>query len=114
MAEFTTVAKVGEIKEGLGQAYAVNGRMVAVFKVGDEYHAIDDFCPHMGASLAGGPVDGNTVVCPWHAWRFCITDGKWCDNPRIGIDTFEVRVVGDEIQVLVPDQQKPGSGKVEA
>ncbi|MCA9203975.1 MAG: Rieske 2Fe-2S domain-containing protein, partial [Planctomycetales bacterium] len=52
VAEFTTVAKVGEIKEGLGQAYAVNGRMVAVFKVGDEYHAIDDFCPHMGASLA--------------------------------------------------------------
>ena len=107
MAEFTTVAKVGEIKEGLGQAYAVNGRMVAVFKVGDEYHAIDDFCPHMGASLAGGPVDGNTVVCPWHAWRFCVKDGAWLDNPksRIRTDSYEVRVVGDEIQVRVPDPE---------
>lgn len=99
MSEFVTIAKVGAIPEGQGQAFAVNGRMVAVFNEGGEYFAIDDFCPHMGASLAGGPLADGIVTCPWHAWRFCVHDGAWCDNPRLGVDRFAVRVVGDEIQV---------------
>ena len=28
-----------------------------------------------------------------------MTDGTWCDNPRIKTEVFEVRVVDDEIQV---------------
>ena len=106
MSDFVTVAKVGDIAEGRGHAYAVNGRMVAVFLHHGEYHAIDDFCPHMGASLAGGYVEGGVVTCPWHAWRFSICDGTWCDNPRIKIDSFEVRVQDNEIQVRVIEREK--------
>jgi nitrite reductase (NADH) small subunit/3-phenylpropionate/trans-cinnamate dioxygenase ferredoxin subunit len=103
--EFTTVARVGEIAEGEGKAYAVNGRMVAVFNEGGSYSAIDDFCPHMGASLAGGHVHKGIVACPWHAWRFCIHDGTWADNPKLKIDSFATQVVGDEIQVKVPPKK---------
>jgi nitrite reductase (NADH) small subunit/3-phenylpropionate/trans-cinnamate dioxygenase ferredoxin subunit len=54
----------------------------------------------MGASLGAGHLDEEGIVtCPWHAWRFNACDGKWADNPRLAVDTFEVRVVGDEIQV---------------
>lgn len=105
MCEYTTVARVGDIPEGTGRAFEVNGRMVAVFHNGGRYQAIDDFCPHMGASLAGGDLDGGVVTCPWHAWRFRVSDGTWCDNPRIKIDSFEVRVMGDEIQVRVPAKE---------
>jgi nitrite reductase (NADH) small subunit/3-phenylpropionate/trans-cinnamate dioxygenase ferredoxin subunit len=107
VSDFTTVCKVGDIAEGQGQAFAVNGRMVAVFRQNGKYQAIDDICPHMGASLAGGHVEGNVVTCPWHAWRFNICDGTWCDNPRISIDSFEVRVDGEEIQVKVVNDEKP-------
>lgn len=101
--QFQTVAKVGTIPPGQGRAYPVNGRMVAVFFLNGNYSAIDDFCPHMGASLAGGHVDANGVVtCPWHAWRFDVCSGVWCDNPKVKTDAFEVRVVGEEIQVKVP------------
>ncbi len=96
---FVTVAKVTDIPESQGLAVPFEDQMVAIFKVEDEYYAIADSCPHMGASLASGPLEGTTVTCPWHAWRFCVTDGTWCDNPRIRIDTFEIRVVGDEIQL---------------
>jgi nitrite reductase (NADH) small subunit/3-phenylpropionate/trans-cinnamate dioxygenase ferredoxin subunit len=73
---------------------------VAVFNLGaGNYHAIDDLCPHMGASLAAGEVYNGIVTCPWHAWRFRVTDGTWCDNPRIKTTVFDVRVVDDEIQV---------------
>ena len=100
MSEFVTVAKVGAIPEGTGATFHVGDRLVAVFNRGGQYYAIDDLCPHMGASLGAGYLDDEgVVVCPWHAWRFCIRDGKWADNPRLSVDTFEVRVVGDDIQV---------------
>ena len=99
MSEFVTVAKLGAIPEGRGDTFVVRGRLVAVFNSGGQFFAIDDLCPHMGASLGAGDVENGIVSCPWHAWRFRITDGTWCDNPRIKIDAFETRVVGDEIQV---------------
>jgi nitrite reductase (NADH) small subunit/3-phenylpropionate/trans-cinnamate dioxygenase ferredoxin subunit len=107
MSDFVTVARVGDIPEGTGASFEVNGRMVAVFQVAGQYHAIDDFCPHMGASLAPGHVEDGVVACPWHAWRFRVSDGTWCDNPRIKIDSFEVRVDGGEIQVCVPPKASP-------
>jgi nitrite reductase (NADH) small subunit/3-phenylpropionate/trans-cinnamate dioxygenase ferredoxin subunit len=102
MADFTTVARVGDIPDQQGLAFEVNGRTVAVFHDRGRYHAIDDLCPHMGASLAAGDLEKGIVSCAWHAWRFYISDGTWCDNPRVKVDSFEVRVQGDEIQVRVP------------
>ncbi|MFM8704477.1 MAG: Rieske (2Fe-2S) protein, partial [Planctomycetia bacterium] len=64
--------------------------------------AIDDLCPHMGASLGTGPLRDGVVTCPWHAWRFRLCDGAWCDNPKLKVDVFEVRVVGEAIEVRVP------------
>ena len=99
-AEFVTVARVGAIPEGEGASFQVGKRLVAVFNHQGQYLAIDDLCPHMGASLGAGYLDDEGVVtCPWHAWRFDACNGKWADNPRLSVDTFEVRVVGDEIQV---------------
>ncbi len=102
MTEFVTVAKVGAIPEGTAIAFPVGERLVAVFNLGGgRYEAINDLCPHMGASLADGSVENGVVTCPWHAWRFRTCDGTWCDNPRICTDAFEVRIIGDEIQVSV-------------
>jgi len=103
MDSYHTVATVGDIADGNGAAFAVNGKMVAVFLADGEYHAIDDFCPHMGASLAGGYLEDGMVTCPWHAWRFKICDGTWCDNPEIGVNAYDIRVEGNEIQVQVPE-----------
>ncbi|MCH8839546.1 MAG: nitrite reductase (NAD(P)H) small subunit, partial [Planctomycetes bacterium] len=56
-----------------------------------------------GASLGAGELDEQGIVtCPWHAWRFNICDGAWCDNPRLKIDTYPTRVQRDEIQVQLP------------
>ena len=99
MSDFVTVAKVGSIPDGQGATFAVGDHLVAVFFEKGEYRAIDDLCPHMGASLGAGCIENGIVACPWHAWRFRVTDGAWADNPRIKINRFAVRVVGDEIQV---------------
>lgn len=104
MSEFTTVARVGTIAEGQGATFQVGDRLVAVFNDGGSYFAIDDVCPHMGASLGAGDLQEGVVTCPWHAWRFKVCDGTWCDNPRIRIDSYEVHVEGDEIQVKMKEE----------
>jgi len=106
MAEFQTIAKVGDIPLGEGRSYPIQGRVIGIFHVQDGYRAINDFCPHMGASLSGGYVEGEAVMCPWHAWRFCLTDGAWLDSPtsKIRVECYELRVQGEDIQVLIPDR----------
>lgn len=115
MSDFHTVARVGELQEGEGRTVEAADRLIAIFRYEGKYHAIDDLCPHAGASLGAGCIDQGdpdregpeqtaTVVCPLHGWRFRLTDGKWADNPRLGVEVFETRVMGDEIQVRVPDE----------
>lgn len=101
MNEFHTVCKVQDLKEGEGKTVAIGHRMIAVFTINGTPHAIDDTCPHMGASLSGGYVENGIVTCPWHAWRFRVTDGVWADNPRIRIGCHQVRVVGDDVQIQI-------------
>lgn len=99
MTQFVAVAKVGAIAEGKSAVVMLGDKLIAVFCHEGRYYAISDLCPHMGASLAEGHLEDGIVTCPWHAWRFRVTDGTWCDNPRIKIEAFETRVVGDDIQV---------------
>jgi len=106
MSEFVTVAKVGDIPEGQGTAFPVGEKVVAVFNDGGTYYAINDHCPHMGSSLAEGQLENGIVACPWHGWRFRVSDGAWCDAPKVKTDTYELRIVGDEIQVRVPEERE--------
>jgi nitrite reductase (NADH) small subunit/3-phenylpropionate/trans-cinnamate dioxygenase ferredoxin subunit len=101
--------RVNDLAEGEGRAVKVGQKLIAVFRTGDQYYAIDDTCPHMGASLSDGYVESGVVTCSWHAWRFRLCDGVWADSPRIRIGSYPVQVVGEEIQVQVPgpDPQTP-------
>ncbi len=107
MPQFQKIATVGDLAEGEGRTVTVGERLVALFLHEGKYLAIDDICPHQGASLGAGALDEDgAVTCPWHAWRFRLCDGKWADNPRLGVDTFETRVVGEEVQVRIVDGEE--------
>src|SRR5438094_10665805 len=103
MTEFHTVCRVGDVREGEGKAVIVGKKIIALFRVGEQVFAIDDVCPHMGASLSTGYIENGIVTCPWHAWRFRLNDGTWADNPRLKTGCYAVRVVGDEVQVHVEE-----------
>ncbi|QDT00764.1 Rieske (2Fe-2S) protein [Adhaeretor mobilis] len=108
--DFVTVTKTDALPPGEGGTFHVGERLVAVFNLKGEFFAIDDLCPHMGASLGAGQLDEEgCVMCPWHAWSFNVCDGRWLDNPRLKIDRFEVRVSGDEVQVRVVPIAKDAS-----
>lgn len=103
MGTLHKVCRVGDLQDGQCGTLEVGRKVIAVFRTGDEYHAIDNMCPHMGAELSGGFVEDGIVTCPWHYWRFRLSDGTWADNPRVKIGSYPVHVVGDEIKVEVPD-----------
>jgi|SRR5207302_10340791 len=100
---FTKVATLGEIPAGLAKAVTVNGRKLALFKVGGSVYAIEDSCPHRGAPLSEGECEGVELICPWHGARFDLTSGAHlCPPARSGVATFKVQVVGDEVHVELP------------
>jgi nitrite reductase (NADH) small subunit len=102
VGQLVTVARVGEIPEGGNIVVEVNGKDVVVFLDQGKYYAIDDRCPHAGASLSCGEVRDGIVTCAWHYWRFRLADGAWADNPRIKTGSYPVHVVGDEVRLEIP------------
>ena len=107
MGQRVSIGKAEDVPEGGSVVVEVNGKDVAVFRAGGRFFAIDDLCPHMGASLSGGYVEDGVVTCPWHYWRFRLADGAWADNPRIKIGSYPVHVVGDEVRLELPDPPTP-------
>ncbi len=104
--DFVVVAKASEIPEGRSQAFSVGGREVAVFHHQGRFYALDDYCPHMGESLALGDIHGDTVICSRHLWAFRLADGGCIDVPRLVAETFEVRVEGDQVLVKLPQDSR--------
>ena len=102
MDDFIAVAKTTDIPEGTAQAFSVAGREIAVFHRKGRFYALDDYCPHMGESLALGDIHGDTVLCSRHLWAFRLEDGGCIDVPRLTAETFEVRIDGEQILVRVP------------
>lgn len=102
--EFIEVAQVGDLAENSGQAVPVQGTVIGLFLSEGQYFAISDFCPHQGASLSTGYVEGGQVMCPWHAWKFRLQDGAWADAPqsKIRCSTYPVRVINERIEIGLP------------
>ena len=97
--DFVTAAQVADVAPGTGKAVIVGEREIALFNVGGRFYALDNTCPHQGGPLAEGWLDGAVVTCPWHAWTFKLSDGKMTLGEFASVDTFEVRVEGDDVRI---------------
>ena len=99
MSEFVKVAKLSELAPGAARKVDLSGQDVALFNVAGKICAIQDLCPHRGGSLAEGYLEGDTVTCPWHGWRFRVTDGLNPVNPAAKVSCYQVKVEGDDVYV---------------
>mgnify|MGYP001231159543 CR=1 FL=1 len=102
MPEYLTVARAKDVPPGKALTVDVEGLRIAVFNINGTYYAIADTCPHAGASLAEGDVDGCTVECPLHSVRFDLESGAVLSPPaERNVAAYQVRVAGDELQIQV-------------
>jgi phenylpropionate dioxygenase-like ring-hydroxylating dioxygenase large terminal subunit len=83
-AAWHPVARVGDVGDGplgvrlLGEAWAVA-------RLGGRLVALEDRCPHRLAPLSAGRVEGDTLQCRYHGWRFG-GDGACVAIPATGPD----------------------------
>jgi nitrite reductase (NADH) small subunit len=75
MSEFRTVCRVSDLVENIGRVVYVNEHPIAVFRIEGCYYAIDDTCPHMGASLAAGFVEKRDRDVPLAF--LAVSVGRW-------------------------------------
>jgi len=100
MSEFVTVARMSDLPPGEMRVVKCGRRLIGLANVDGEVLAFDDTCTHEGASLTEGELFGETVECPLHGAAFNIRTGAVESFPAIiPLPVYEVRVVGDEIQV---------------
>ena len=101
MNKSVAVASINDIPNQGGLLVRVGPRRVAVFRVGDEFFAIDDTCPHKGAPLSRGTVVDGTIFCPLHGWGFALKTGVCVDCPGSSVRTYAVTVVDGQLRIEV-------------
>jgi 3-phenylpropionate/trans-cinnamate dioxygenase ferredoxin subunit len=104
MGKFVTVSSVEELAPGAVKAVEVEGRRIALCRVGEEFFAVDDLCTHNeGALSEGGLVNEHEIECPYHGARFDLRTGEaLCLPATEPVKTYRVRVVDGSVQVEVP------------
>lgn len=102
MSKFHIVAKTSDIADQSAKCVVVEGRSIALFNFDGEFYAIDDTCTHEGGPLSEGMVEGDEVECPWHGAQFNIKTGAVTLDPaEDNVATYNVRVIGDDIEIEI-------------
>jgi len=94
--------KLTSLKEGEGFLFSAEGHDIALFRVGEEVFAVDDYCPHMGDSLSAGQIYQGAVICPRHMWAFRLTDGQCLDVASLRARTYQVAIRDGWVYVKKP------------
>jgi NAD(P)H-dependent nitrite reductase small subunit len=103
MGKLLTVAQAGDLPAGQGMCVEIEDLRIALFNVDGTIYAIDDECPHSGAPLSEGDLDGCVVTCPWHNASFDLADGRVLTPPaETGVSTYPVVVEDDQIKLELP------------
>jgi nitrite reductase (NADH) small subunit/3-phenylpropionate/trans-cinnamate dioxygenase ferredoxin subunit len=97
MATRHRIGTLAELTENEGKRFQIDGHRIAVFRRGSRVHAVGDSCPHMGASLSDGYLNGCTVICPWHGWVFDLETGVSPFDEDAKIAVFRVAVENGEV-----------------
>jgi len=95
------VSELARLQEGKPYAVFPKGLPVLLVLRGNEVFALENRCAHMGCPLALGKLDGYTLQCPCHDWRFDVRDGKFLDAPELGVKVYAVEISDGKVFVRI-------------
>ena len=97
----------GELDDRAARRVIVDGRPVALVRLGNRVHAIDDTCSHAEVSLAEGEVDAEecTLECWKHGSLFDLETGEALTLPALKpVSVHSAVIDGDDVLVeLAPE-----------
>jgi nitrite reductase/ring-hydroxylating ferredoxin subunit len=99
---FTKVATVDELPPGALIEVEHQGQPYAICNVGGQIRAMFGECPHEGGPLGQGALEGPFISCPWHCWQFDSATGVCLFGDDVKLDTYEVKVEGNDVLVQLP------------
>jgi 3-phenylpropionate/trans-cinnamate dioxygenase ferredoxin subunit len=94
------VGSVNELVPGKRKLAFIEGRTVVLFNIDGTIRAIDNSCPHNGASLASGRLEGTILQCPAHGLRFDLLTGCMPGAAGLRLKTLPVRESDGMLVVL--------------
>lgn len=81
---------------------------ILLVRRGGRIFAMAETCSHFGGPLSEGKLIGNSIVCPYHASRFALDDGRVINGPAVHPQRcLEVRVQNGQIEVRKPGAKRP-------
>ncbi len=92
----------------LDDAALVEGRMAPVYPLGvnvvlarvdGAVYAVSGKCAHMACPLFSGRLEGHTITCGCHDWRFDVRSGKFLDAPELGISVYPIKLEAGKLFV---------------
>jgi len=81
----TTQVLIGNVSDFPSESARVvdaEGTSLIVARVGDDFCAVANKCPHLGLPLTANIVDGKTITCPFHGSQFDMCSGENLDWVR--------------------------------
>lgn len=81
--------------------FKIGDKTLALFNVATQFYAIDDSCPHQGASLFSGRLEGRVIQCCAHGLRFDLTNGCLVNSAQLKVATYPVEVVEDKVFIVM-------------
>ncbi len=98
------LAPLSDIPAERGLRVRAGGRDIALFRIGDTVHAMDDSCPHHGASLSSGRLQVAIVACPAHGLKFDVRTGCGTTQPPLQNACHRVQVTDGVVMLDLPAQ----------
>ena len=96
------VAELDDLPDGRVRTVLAGKHSLALTRVGDQYGALDNHCPHQGGPLGEGSIEKGMLRCPWHGYDYDpltgIPPSGFSDAPAC----FPLEVRTDGIYVAVP------------
>jgi nitrite reductase/ring-hydroxylating ferredoxin subunit len=103
MERWVRVAATTACPPGAALECVVEDRVVALFNVAGQFHALEGLCPHQGGPLGKGLLKDHFVTCPWHGWQFDVCTGRHKVPAGPCHTRFETRVDAEGVWVLLQD-----------
>lgn len=79
----------------------VGDKFLVLFNINEQFYAIDDSCPHQGASLFSGKLDGKIIQCCAHGLRFDLANGYLLNSTQLKVASHPVEVIGEQVFIVV-------------
>lgn len=87
---FVEVLSESELWIGEMRPVQVAGRRVLLLRTERGVHAYEDRCPHLGYPLSRGKLEGDTLTCSAHEFRFDADSGHGKNPKNLKLTGIEV------------------------